>query len=67
MTQTTAQLIYTPEEKARMEIRNFVNEGLKAVEIMTFMVLMKFLTNLKVGIRVHLMHFIKNLTRVFKV
>ena len=32
MSQVTAKLPYTPEEKARMEIRNFINEGLKDVE-----------------------------------
>lgn len=32
MSQSIEQLIYTPEEKVRMEIRNFVNEGLKDVE-----------------------------------
>ena len=29
---TTAQVIYTPEEIAKMEIRSFVNEGLKDVQ-----------------------------------
>ena len=29
---TTAQVIYTPDEIAEMEIRNFVNEGLKDVQ-----------------------------------
>lgn len=29
---TTAQVTYSPEELAKMEIRNFVNEGLKDVQ-----------------------------------
>lgn len=32
MSPITAQLPYTPEEQTRMEIRNFINEGLKDVE-----------------------------------
>lgn len=32
MDTATVQITYTPEEKARMEIRNFINEGLKDVE-----------------------------------
>ena len=32
MSPIAAQLPYTPEEHTRMEIRNFINEGLKDVE-----------------------------------
>lgn len=32
MSPLTEQLPYTPKEKARLEIRNFINEGLKDVE-----------------------------------
>lgn len=29
---TAGKVVFTPEEMARMEIRNFVNEGLKDVQ-----------------------------------
>jgi hypothetical protein len=30
--ESTLQILYTPEEQARQEIRNFVNEGFKDVQ-----------------------------------
>ena len=30
--ESAVKILYTPEEKARQEIRNFVNEGLKDVQ-----------------------------------
>ena len=30
--ESAVKILYTPEEQARLEIRNFVNEGLKDVQ-----------------------------------
>jgi hypothetical protein len=48
----TAKVLYTPEEIAKMEIRNFVNTGLKDVQNNDLYDFDKVLMNWKTGINV---------------